>query len=294
MNSIATRRLVYNFAIVRFMPCPAAGEFVNVGVVVNIPETGQLDFRLLGLSTHARVTNFFPEFKDRQNLDIYKEAVRSLREVLLKARQAAVGADNNDVSQPVMPWIASERNQFFMNLVRPLESILSFSAIRSGMTESPAKITEELFMRYVSRDHADHVGSFNERMKIRLSSLLEEHRLLNDYIVDCPIGEPYHAVFPFACKRENHIVRAIKPMDFNKPNHSDIYDYASQWIGRLGTMKLLKVIPDKIIIVVNEPESLTTENNKAVKFAKKAFEDLNSVLIDHKDEPAIIEQARIA
>ena len=62
-----------NYAVVRFLPYPEAGEFVNVGVVAHSPTTGFFDYRLLPANRISRVHGFFPEL----NVEHYKDALKN-------------------------------------------------------------------------------------------------------------------------------------------------------------------------------------------------------------------------
>ena len=76
-------KLVYNYILLRFMPNRAAGEFANVGVVVNCPQLGYCDYRI-NFSHSKRVTDFFPSVSKR----LFTEGCKSLRKILITKSRA--------------------------------------------------------------------------------------------------------------------------------------------------------------------------------------------------------------
>jgi hypothetical protein len=53
-------KIACNYSVIRFLPYPESGEFVNIGVVVSGPQTGFLDFRI-ERKKFGRIGKFFPE-----------------------------------------------------------------------------------------------------------------------------------------------------------------------------------------------------------------------------------------
>lgn len=124
---------VCNYSILRFLPYPETGEFVNIGVVL-LGNNGE--FRYKVAARRQRVTRFFP------TLD-YK--------VYLRAR--------NEVEQEfarLVGFFANHRGQMniaataFRHLISPRETMMRFSAPGTITTDSIGDELETLFGRYVN------------------------------------------------------------------------------------------------------------------------------------------------
>jgi hypothetical protein len=76
--------LACNYSVVRFRPYPETGEFVNIGVVVNSPQTGFFDFRI-ERRKFRRIANFFPELR----AEVYREGILACIDEIDRIRAAS-------------------------------------------------------------------------------------------------------------------------------------------------------------------------------------------------------------
>ncbi|MEO5716632.1 MAG: DUF3037 domain-containing protein [Luteolibacter sp.] len=130
---------VCNYALLRFLPYPETGEFVNVGVVVNCLQPCFLNFRVEEKMT-ARVKALFPQ----QNEKKFEAAQAAMREEL--GRVAAMVAEARD---PKSCKIA------FNEVVRPRESLLRFGEARTITSSDVENLADDLFNRYVRMEVAE-------------------------------------------------------------------------------------------------------------------------------------------
>ena len=72
-------RIACNYAVVRFLPYPEAGEFVNIGVVLHSPATGFFDLQLLDAKRTSCVHGFFPELQKEHYRDGLKNCAQELK-----------------------------------------------------------------------------------------------------------------------------------------------------------------------------------------------------------------------
>lgn len=119
-----------NYAILRFLPYPETGEFVNVGVLVTCPQPCLLDF-VGERKMPDRAKALFP----KQNEQVFETALESLR---LEMERVKSGAHD-----PKAVQIA------FKESVRIRESVFRFGEVRTILTPNPRNVAEELFARYV-------------------------------------------------------------------------------------------------------------------------------------------------
>jgi hypothetical protein len=125
-----TPRHVSNYAILRFLPYPETGEFVNVGVLVACPRAGVLQF-VAEQKMPDRAKSLFP----RQNRLTFEAAIGALRQEM--ERLEAGPRDPKAVQSA------------FHEAVRVRESTFRFGEVRTILTPNPHNLAEELFARYV-------------------------------------------------------------------------------------------------------------------------------------------------
>lgn len=123
---------VCNYALLRFLPYPETGEFVNVGVVVNCLQPCFLHF-VAEKRMPGRAKALFP----RQSENKFEAAQASLKEEL--DRVTAMVAKARD---PKSCRIA-------FHVVRARESVLRFGEPRTIPSTDTQNLAEELFNRYV-------------------------------------------------------------------------------------------------------------------------------------------------
>lgn len=128
-----TAHAVCNYALLRFLPHPEGGEFVNCGVLVSCDQPCVLHF-LMETIMSERVKALFPD----QDEEKFQAAARAMEKEMARVTGGA--------HDPTSARIA------FNEAVRPRESVLRFSEPRTILTAKPKDLSEELFRQYVRRD----------------------------------------------------------------------------------------------------------------------------------------------
>lgn len=100
-------QLACNYAVLRFLPYPETGEFVNLGVAAHCPGTGHFGSKFETTRT-KRVTTFFPELPVTRF-----RAARLAMANELERVGAAIRMEPN----------AQLQRRYFQKLVRPREAI---------------------------------------------------------------------------------------------------------------------------------------------------------------------------
>jgi len=125
-----------NYALLRYLPYPETGEFVNVGVAVCCLQPGFLEFCMDGPRVFPRVKAFFPE----------------LNEENFEAAHAAIAVEFERVTKQIKQARDPKTAQrAFHELVRARESIFRFGEVRTILSPDPDNLATELFDRYVRR-----------------------------------------------------------------------------------------------------------------------------------------------
>ncbi len=119
-----------NYAMLRFLPDPETGEFVNVGVLVSCLQPCLLHF-VAERKMPERAKSLFP----KQSVQMFEAALEALR---LEMERVKGGARDPKSVQCA-----------FNESVRIRESVFRFGEVRTILTVNPQSLGEELFARYV-------------------------------------------------------------------------------------------------------------------------------------------------
>jgi len=134
-----TNQSVCNYAILRFLPYPETGEFVNVGVLVTCMQPCLLHFEAESkMPERAKV--LFP----RQDAQAFEAGLKAFCVDMERIKRGA--RDPKSV-------------QFaFTETVRIRESVFRFGEIRTILTPNPKRISGELFKRYVRMEEVSMIN----------------------------------------------------------------------------------------------------------------------------------------
>lgn len=130
---------VCNYALLRFLPNPDTGEFVNVGVVVNCIQPCFLHF-LAEETMPDRVKALFPGYDPAA----YKLAVEAMGKEVKRISGRVRGPKDCQLA--------------FNELVRPRESTLRFGEVKTLLSDDAQNVAEELFQRYFRGEPAGVKG----------------------------------------------------------------------------------------------------------------------------------------
>jgi hypothetical protein len=243
------KQFVCNYAPVRFLPYREVGEFVNVGVVLHCPQTDYFGYRLAPLKRTGRVTGFFPEL----DVKLLKAALRGIARELDR-----VQANHRmlPTREEVAPDIAKQRVQRFLEVIRRREGLLHFGEAGTLMSGSPQEALDELFGRFVERQFAQKMEYQETVMRVRLACLLRDWRLARYYDVNKKVGDDdFHVVMPFVHYDGGVAVKAIKPLDLNRDESSDVYHHGGAWVKNMERLQSRKLLPTAVIFTVQLPET---------------------------------------
>ncbi len=129
-TAMNTPQAACNYAVLRFLPYPETGEFVNVGVVVNCLQPCWFDFIMEEKMT-ARMKALFPD----QNEQAFAAAAAAMQQEMQRVKAM--------IRDPKTCQFA------FQEVVRPRESTLRFGEVRTLLNAEAENLTKELFKRYV-------------------------------------------------------------------------------------------------------------------------------------------------
>lgn len=244
------KELVCNYALIRFLPYRETGEFVNIGVVVYAPEVHSFGFRLAERK-NKRVRAFFPEMDGR----VYSTAVESMRQELARQRErfTAMGglfAGDRGVGEGLTA---------FRSMLRRRESLLHFAepGMRLGV---PAETLEALYAEYVLRSFAQTPAYQETVMRRRLGGWLQEWGVGKQYLHNRRVGDGMYSVaLPFVHFEEGVARVAIKPLDLDRNEPTEVYEHGGAWAQRFGRLAGRGHLPGRMVVPVLLPAGKARE-----------------------------------
>ena len=279
--------VVYNYNVVRFLPYPETGEFVNIGVVLFCPQLGFFDFRLETGRT-KRVTGFFPELERsllRSALVAFRAEAEHFKKLFCENRTRVFGFE------------AKVGMEYYASFTRPREGLIRFSNVRTELISddaTPEATLGKLFADVVERQFAQEREYREYVMKKRLASDLCRANLAAYYKPGTVGNEEYHVGFPFVYRREERAVKVLKPLNLNKPDSTGIYDHGDEWVLRLTRLDKLGLAPDQVLITVDHPDLTDDRRTKAAAEVCQQLQKIpNLVVIDFADTNRILQTARV-
>lgn len=254
-----------NYSLIRFLPYRDGGELINVGVALSCGALNFLDFRLES-RRFARVSHFFPEL----NIDIFRDGMRALGEECQRWRQSAARlaarrpADGDAILRHI-----------FGEMARPRESILHFGPPSTALATDPAAKLDDLFDHYVRRQFSDnHEPAGDEALRQKIAHSLKNFGLANAYHA-AHVGTPdYHVKLPFVLAASDTMEtaaggaltvarKAIKPLNLDRREPSEITQHGDEWIARVSRLRGLGSLPDALLFPLQWPRPGSRQHDAA-------------------------------
>ena len=214
----------YRCRILRYVHDVSKGEFVNIGVVMWIPEHSRLIFRLN--EQYGRISGFFKNFDGIS----YGQMVRHLQRSFKKVA--------SDLQKPPLTRDTSKNTfEVFNLLVREDASTFQWSQVISGISTNPEDRLDRLFEEFVT---------FHASLERRKSSQprngkmiwktvhqavkahhLEDHVQLNVTMKSDSFGHLFKMGW------YNGTRQVLEPISLGLRKPTEIIDRANTWSGRL-------------------------------------------------------------
>jgi len=246
---------ICNYSILRFLPYPETGEFVNIGIVL-LANNGEFRFKIA--TRRQRVTRFF------ETLD---------SKVYIRAR--------NEVDEELnrlVGFFASRRNEIsllvttFKHLIQPRETMMRFSEPGTITTIDIGETLETLFDHYVNHSFANK--EYQEKVLERqLGSLLATSNLKQRYSERRLGDSEYDVRFPFVLMADEQAAQAIKPLYFGQAEPSRILEHGDAWQAKVMRLKRAQRLAKDTLFITEPPSE---EQPKLIK----AYEEVTNALAD--------------
>lgn len=218
----------YHFAILRYVHDAATEEFVNIGVVMWIPERSKLLFRIN--ERVGRLSKFF------KNID-----TPSYRQMMSNLKRAAdlKWASDNVTTPYLFKNIADRPIEIFHAIVREDASCFQWSRLMSGISQDAERRFEELFEEFVTFHDSPvtHQRRSDKEIWKYVRQMLRRHHLEESVQYGVKMeGRSYH--YSFRMGWNNGIPQVLEPISFALKDSTRIVDKANTWHGRLFNLSM--------------------------------------------------------
>ena len=250
----------YDFRVLRYVHDMSTEEFVNIGVMMWIPQYDQILFR--ANKNYARISQFFSDFDGK----IYRQRIYNLHEAFNK-----IACDthrlrpfkNNPEKAP----------KIFYELVPNDRSCFQWSSIMSGISPIPEGRFEQLFNEYVG-GHKTHTPTESDSIWGVVRGALEKHDLLRRVQLNFAM-QAANVDWPFSMSWNNGIRQVLEPIPLAFQNPKTIIDRANIWNGRLSL--LAKENKFQCTAVISNAPTGPTTATEAYYQASKILENVDSM-----------------
>jgi hypothetical protein len=228
-------RVICNYSILRFLPYPQTGEFVNIGIVL-FANNG--DFRYKVESKRQRVTTFFPSLDG-------KIFMRARKEINVELARLSGFFTNYREDRSTL-------KATFSHLIHPRETMMRFSDPGSIVALNSDVALKALFDHYVN--HSFATKEYQEAtLERQLGKLLADVNLKKHY-VDRKIGtEDYPVKFPFVLIQGGRPAQALKPLHLGHDEPGKILEHGDAWAARVRRLNNAKLLPADTVFVAGPP-----------------------------------------
>lgn len=214
----------FQFALLRYRHNASAGELVNVGVVMWIPNRRRLLFRVN--DRYGRLASFFPGFDGVG----YRAMVRQLRG---RWEQAATELTGGATTNPEPESI----DDLLPSLMREDASSFQWSPSMGGAVPSPERRLEQLFAEFVERHEAR--GPRERRDEHDVWAVVEQRLQARGLAERVSFGvelgsDPY--LYKFRLGWQNGKTQVLEPISLDILSPTEMVEKANMWRGRLHTL----------------------------------------------------------
>ena len=212
-------KIAYTYSVVRYTHDPAAGETLNIGVIVYAPKIPYLGFRLE--TRYKRLAEAFAEFDGEQ----YRRTLRRFEQALEQLWRNMTGG------LPGMFDLPPDIGLLVAQVWPDQEMSFCIGSTLAGITDEPQQTLESLFRRMVLDQYERSVteSRTDEDVWKRYYNPIPDaaRKVLREKIIET---EDYDLKFPHAFK--NGRWHLLQPVTLDYTRTSEIQEKASRWLGK--------------------------------------------------------------
>lgn len=257
---------ICNYSILRFLPYPETGEFVNIGIVL-LANNGEFRFKIA--TRRQRVTRFF------ETLD-YRIYLRARHEIDTELHRLTgfFASRRNDLGQLVTT---------FRNLIQPRETMMRFSEPGTLTTDNIGEALDTLFEHYVNHSFASK--EYQEKtLERQLGNLLATH--LKQRYTERRLGDSeYDVRFPFVLMADDQAAQAIKPLYLGHDEPGRIYERGDAWKAKVTRLKRAQRLARDTLFITEPPAEDQPKQAKAYEEVTRELAEIEGVRVVSTKRP---------
>ncbi|MBK8157378.1 MAG: DUF3037 domain-containing protein [Rhodospirillaceae bacterium] len=263
-------KIPYSYTILRYVHDPVTGEFVNVGVLMHLPELRKVQIKTR--TSIGRLRGAFPDL-DR---DAFNSAMRSIK--------SGVSAVSRRLAENNMFESDRHAGDLARLALATDDSSLQWSNPGGGYTNSPEATLQRLFARYVSK-YDTHAKSRKTEEDVwrPVREKIAERKLPIEFEELEVVGAADTIQFGNAWK--NGKWHAYEPISFDLADANGIKDKARRWRGHLdAAADGADATGVSLHLLVGKPQTAAL---------LPAYEQAVEILRTSEFKPAIYDEAQV-
>lgn len=260
-----TKKIRFQYSVLRYFHDLATEEFINVGLVVFSRSENYFNIRVL--NRYRRITQAFPGAEG----DYFRRYVEKLRISL-----HSLGEDIEADPQRLIKTTYNDDIEHLLIRVLPKDdSAIQFSKARFGSAENLDKVFEQLYKKLIIRYFApeDRASREDEDVWQVFQQPLKERNLLPMLTVRKVKTKVEEFTFNHSWK--NGAWNVLKPISFDLQNPGNVRLKARSWLGAAHILDESEEL-SKLYFLLGRP----IDKGKLVE---KAYEDAVNILDDKLD-----------
>lgn len=255
----------YTYCVIRYLHDPAAGEMLNIGVILSAPAAKFIEARLE--YRYERLSDAFVDFDGEH----YRRTLQQFTQVLDVLRERLSAATLFDL------WDISANAQSIAKQIWPdLDLSFQISEVMAGISDDLTDTIESLFRRMVTSQYqrvTQERRTDDDVWSVYHKPLVQRHvaNNLRDTVLTTPDVD---VKFAHAFKNEKWHV--LQPLSMDLKKKGDIQNKATRWLGSAVALEANAELGTLYVLL--GPPSIPTNRSAYIK-AKNL---LRKMPIDHE------------
>lgn len=255
-------RRQYQFALLRYVHNQAAAEFLNVGVVLWVPDTHVLRFQFN--QHYGRASSFFDGFDG----STYRKAISGLTGQFSTFSAVLARGEETSLFTPA----ASNLVDVLRKLLPSDSSAFQWSHVMSGIAVEPEARLDGIYQEFVARH--DQRTKSERRVEAAIWSDVEHSLRSLKFVSEGKVKfdvtvKSRNLEHQFHAGWKNGVTQLLEPIAFDYSDPADVIEKAVKWHGRLTL--LAEGLDFRLTAVVSAPRDAA---------GRKAFTQAQSILRD--------------
>ncbi len=259
----------YSYVVLRYVHDVLTGEFVNVGLLMVAPRSGE--FLAKTRKTFGRIKQVFPDLDSQAFRAAMSSVDRGIRGVRKQVGTAGLFSDQKDAASYAHLILSSD------------DSALQWSSLASGLSTDTAATFDRLYERFVSRyDTSSQAKKSDDDVWRPVKEMLSERHIDLTFEPKVVCGKTDSIEFSRAWK--NGSWHVYEPLSFDLADADGIKDKARRWRGHLAAVEEGAAHDIQLHFLIGRPTNLALLD---------AYHNALEILKGAPFDPVVFEEANV-